>query len=578
LDEDDLARIRIHQRNGGFFSAVLAYAARGPNEHLRQRLSDFLAQMENWRSMVRRGSLAQAIWAIYNETGYLDYVSAMDGGTQRRANLIGLYDRARQFDEFSRRGLGRFLEFIRQLQDAEGELASPPAQSEAEDTVRIMSIHKSKGLEFPVVFLADIARVFNFQSARGDLVVDRDLGLGVRNVDTDRAIKYPTAAHLVVGRQIERETMAEEMRLLYVAMTRAREKLVLCGSVRFDAALGKWLRFADDQESAVGPLDDLTVRSAKSFADWLGPALGRLGCLDESNAGNERFFQVEFHRADEWQGRQPTRPKPVEKILHDMAAMKPVSPPPHDHDLVAQVAERLNWRYRWQPLTEMRGKFSVSELKRRFEIGREADESVGRFLAAPQPRKPAFLMAEETTAPTLTAAERGTAFHTVMRCLDFESATDGEAVRKQIEEMEARGILSATEAAAVDVEAIARFSDSPLGKEMKQRAGHVWRELPFSLAVSDLSDLSDASDLSDQAWQDESVHLQGIIDCLIERPDGFVLVDFKTDQVAPEQAGGRAERYRFQLQLYTRAVETIFRRPVVARVLYFLRPAVAVEL
>jgi ATP-dependent helicase/nuclease subunit A len=652
LSEDDLARIRIHRRGDDFFGAAVAFADNGPSEPLRRRLREFLENLERWRTLARRGPLAQALWTIYDETGYLDYVTAMEDGAQRRANLIGLYDRARQFDEFSRRGLGRFLEFIRRLEETEGELGAPPALSEAEDVVRVMSIHKSKGLEFPVVVIPDIGKLFNFSNARGDLVSDRHLGIAMRQVDTARGIKFPTAAHLVVARRVEREMLAEQMRLLYVAMTRAREKLLLCGSVEIDRARRDWLSRGSKRGTGVppvnertegespppagSPLDPATVGSARCFADWLGPALAKLGYVGESDsdagAGSKgRQFVIHYHRADEWRGRQLKRREPAGDMDHlrKIAAMEPLAPPPHDSEAVAQIMERLNWRYPWQPLTEVRGKISVTEIKRRFEAEREADESLPHIFTASTIRRPAFLMAQEGKAAALTATELGTATHTVLRYLDPAvfpivgappaapvaptspiapnasavpfAPVEEAAIRRQIEQMAARGLLTPVEAAAVDAATIARFLDSPLGIQIREQPNRVQRELPFSLAlradeiesgrigeIDNLSLLPDAatnrhdddrkSKIQNPKSEMEWVLVQGVIDCLLERPEGFVLIDYKTDRVAAETVAARADSYRTQMALYARAVETIFRRPVVVQTLYFLHCGVAVEM
>lgn len=584
LNEDDLARIRIHRRDEDFYSAVLAYRKSGADERLRKRLAHFLDRVERWRDLARRGPLAQAVWTIYDETGYLDYVTAMEDGAQRRANLIGLYDRARQFDEFSRRGLGRFLEFIRRLQETEGELGAPSALSEAEDVVRVMSIHKSKGLEFPVVFVPDIGKAFNFENARGDVISDRDLGVALRAVEPGRGIKYATAAHLVAARQVRREMLAEQMRLLYVALTRAREKLVLCGSVKLDQALREWLRYGSAERPARGPLDPTTVGSARCFADWIGPALARLGCLSTTgcqpvpdSAHERQPFAVQYHGADERKGLQLRRRErgADEDQLRKVAAMQPVSPPPHDRSAVAQVMKRLTWRYAWRPLTEIRGKLSVSEIKQRLDAGREADEAPRGWFVAPTARRPAFIMSRGEARAALTASEAGTAVHTVLRHLDLARAADEAEVKRQIEQMVAQGKLLPAEAEAVDSSLIVQFLNSPLGLEMRRQPNRVWRELPFSLAVG-AHEIERG--LSPAQSENEWIHVQGIMDCLIERPEGFALVDFKTDRIEAGEASERAERYRPQMDLYARAVETIFRRPIVERILYFLQPGMAARI
>ncbi len=609
LSEDDLARIRIHRRESSFFSAARAYCESGPEEPLRRRLGEFFDRLDRWRTLARRGPLARALWAIYDETGYLDYVTAMDGGAQRRANLIGLYDRARQFDEFRRRGLARFIQFVRQLQETENQLATPPAVSEADDVVRVMSIHKSKGLEFPVVFLPDIGKNFNFQNTREDVVTDRDLGVALRAVVPRRKIKYPTVAHAVASRQVKREILAENIRLLYVALTRAREKLVLCGSVKLDKALQAWRQCAVAGNDGRIALSPGVLASARSFSDWIGPALARLGCLGDpahQPPPSDTLFAVHFHCAEEIQRLQTKNLERArdEETLRKIAALQPVAPPPHDRQAVARIFERLTWQYAARPLTRIRGKMSVSEIKRRFETGRESDEALNGWGRQAIARRPAFMAAGTGTAPVLTASEIGTATHTVLRHLDLSQPPDEATVRSQIAQIAAEGKLAAAEAACVDAAAIARFLQSPIGTEIRGAPHRVQREMPFSLAVpaaeiarlerrlsseiksngsdgsdeSDRSDSSDPSDKSDRIFCNEWVHVQGIVDCLFERPEGFVLLDFKTDRVERDTAETRAAFYRPQMEFYARAVETIFRRPVVEQVLYFLSCGVAVSM
>ena len=616
LREDDLARLRIHGRDGDFFSAIVAYGDKGPSEPLRRRMREFLTQLERWRTLVRRGPLAQALWAIYDETGYLDYVTAMEDGAQRRANLIGLYDRARQFDEFSRRGLGRFLEFIRRLQETESELGAPPAISEAEDVVRVMSIHKSKGLEFPVVIIPDIGKWFNFMDARGDLVTDRHLGVAVRQVDSERGIKYPTAAHLVVSRQVERETLAEQMRLLYVATTRAREKLILCGSVWLERAPKQWMSRASAGSGAAGPLDPVTVGSARCFADWIGPALARLGYVGERDSGTEssprhrqdadatsrqdadatgaQLFAVHYHRGRNYSPwRRSSETGGEKEQLRKIASMEAVAAPPHDAECIAQVMERLNWPYQWRPLAGVRGKVSVTELKRRFETRREADETVPDIFAASTIRRPAFItaVAGAIRELPLRAAEIGTAYHTVLRHLDLAqfgvvgaqhaAPMQETVVRRQLEQFVECGLLMPGQAGAVDAAAIVRFLNSSLGVAMRQQPERVRREVPFTLAVSASEAAGAIHELPrqpDSLSENEWVLVQGVIDCLIERPQGFMLIDFKTDRIEADEVTERAEHYRIQMALYARAVETIFGRSVIEQILYFFHPGVAIDL
>jgi ATP-dependent helicase/nuclease subunit A len=440
-----------------------------------------------------------------------------------------------------------------------------------------MSIHKSKGLEFPVVFVPDVGKEFNFDSTRGDLVMDRHLGVAMRAVDVTRGIKYPTVGDLIVRRRLEQELLAEQMRLLYVAMTRAREKLILCGSVKLDSERRKWLARGGEGQPAE-PMGANVMTAGRSFADWLGPALARLGHLDERNAQGEAAsqatpFAVTVHRPEEWRewhARPVAREGETER--RKIAAMKAVAAPAQAHEAVLPVLDRLRWRYDGLPLSRVRGKLSVTELKRRFDADQEPDEAPHRLVAGAFGRRPAFVQATEEGRPALSAAEVGTAVHAVLSYVDPLLTTDVGSLRWQMGDMVAQGLLSPAEKEAVDVGAIEAFFRTPLGLEIKRRYRHVRREVPFAVALPAGEIEPDLpAELADGEW----VHVQGVIDCLIERAAGFAVLDFKTDRIAVDEVSERAEHHRPQLDLYARAVEIVFQRPVIERALYFLHPGVA---
>ncbi|HET6872984.1 MAG TPA: helicase-exonuclease AddAB subunit AddA, partial [Sporolactobacillaceae bacterium] len=244
LTGKELAEIRLAERRGPFIEAIHLYISHSDTP-LADTLQTFLKQLEAWRNRARRGALADLVWQIYQETGYYDYVAGLTQGDQRQANLKALYDRARQYEQTSFRGLFRFLRFIERLQDKGSDLGEARALSEQEDVVRVMTIHKSKGLEFPVVFVAGIHKKFNVRDANGKTLLHKSLGFGTKLIDPEARFTLRTFAQTAIKRQIERETKAEEMRILYVALTRAREKLILIGSVP-DAGkvLQKWSRSA----------------------------------------------------------------------------------------------------------------------------------------------------------------------------------------------------------------------------------------------------------------------------------------------------------------------------------------------
>ncbi|MDK2784960.1 MAG: ATP-dependent helicase/nuclease subunit, partial [Bacillota bacterium] len=245
LSPEELAEVRLLAPEGPFAEAVQKAAAGAVSSSCQKKLAAFFERLEEWRTAARRGTVSDLIWRIYRETGYLAYVGGMPAGAQRQANLRVLYDRARQFESYGRPGLFRFLRFLKRLQAQEGDLGTARALGENENVVRIMSIHKSKGLEFPVVFVADLGKKFNFDDLKGDILLHRDLGLGPLVVDLHLRLKYPSLAHRAIQVAGREEVLAEELRIFYVALTRARERLILVGSVpNLNGQCERWARTA----------------------------------------------------------------------------------------------------------------------------------------------------------------------------------------------------------------------------------------------------------------------------------------------------------------------------------------------
>lgn len=400
LDGEDLAKIRLTAPDGRFFYAVEKAARTQELGELSRKVRSFLEDLDRWRTMARRMPLADLIWRLLSESRYLDYVSGMPGGAQRRANLLALCDRAREFDSFRRRGLFRFLRFIRRLEESQGDLGQARALAEQENVVRILSVHKAKGLEFPVVFVMDLGRRFDFKDIRQDVLYHRRLGLGPVIVDVEAGIKYPTVAHAALSGAIVRESIAEEMRILYVAMTRAREKLFLVGSTR-DLA-GNLERWREEGISAS------SVASAGTYLHWLAPCI--LECMSVSAQDLPKRDQrlqggdlpVRCIGGGEIEP-QPASSKDVSlpgglkssiwkvqcwgvggSSLSDLALEPagvgthpeisweklkqlelPDSPP--NPEVLGEVERRMGWRYPLLHLTEIPGKITVGELADRLD-------------------------------------------------------------------------------------------------------------------------------------------------------------------------------------------------------------------
>ena len=526
---DELTEIRLMSGEGDFYAALSARA------EVSEKARAFLDTLARLRDFARDSELATLIWEIYESLGCMALCSAMRDGEGRRARLLRLFELARSFETTGWRGLRRFLDWLRSMRERGEEPAFP--DEDGGGAVRIMSIHRSKGLEFPVVFIGDTARQFNRSDLRGSVLVHPELGLGPKFTDAARGIEYPTLARRAVANRLERELLSEELRLLYVAMTRARERLfITCTFADPQKAMDKLAPAAQEHIPAQALLP------MRSMAEWLiCAALGTGGrALTLSIGGDEEGAPRRVTPA--------AQPEP-ERTGEEAS--------PVDFDAL------LAWRYPHSGAETLPSKLTATELKSLAEPDAESAELLPR--AARTFRRPDIALA----ARRLTAAERGTATHLALRYLELGALTTPEAAREAVDRLAAAGKLSAREAAAVDAAGLCRFALSPLGRRIAA-APRVLREFPFAL-------LCPAERFFPGA-EGEELLLQGVVDCCLIEPDGAVIVDYKTDRIAPEAAPERAKRYAAQLETYAWAVSRITGLAVKAKIVYFLQPGEAVEL
>ena len=526
---DELTEIRLMSGEGDFYAALSARA------EVSEKARAFLDTLARLRDFARDSELATLIWEIYESLGCMALCSAMRDGEGRRARLLRLFELARSFETTGWRGLRRFLDWLRSMRERGEEPAFP--DEDGGGAVRIMSIHRSKGLEFPVVFIGDTARQFNRSDLRGSVLVHPELGLGPKFTDAARGIEYPTLARRAVANRLERELLSEELRLLYVAMTRARERLfITCAMADTQKTMDKLAPAAQEHIPAQALLP------MRSMAEWLiCAALGTGGrALTLSIGGDEEGAPRRVTPA--------AQPEP-ERTGEEAS--------PVDFDAL------LAWRYPHSGAETLPSKLTATELKSLAEPDAESAELLPR--AARTFRRPDIALA----ARRLTAAERGTATHLALRYLELGALTTPEAAREAVDRLAAAGKLSAREAAAVDAAGLCRFALSPLGRRITA-APRVLREFPFAL-------LCPAERFFPGA-EGEELLLQGVVDCCLIEPDGAVIVDYKTDRIAPEAAPERAKRYAAQLETYAWAVSRITGLAVKAKIVYFLQPGEAVEL
>lgn len=558
---DELAEVRLADRKGHFYTALCRLAAT-KNGKTAEKAEEFLQKLDRWRKMSMYMPTDKLLWQLYQETGYYGMVGAMPAGEQRQANLRILYDRAREFEKTSYKGLFNFINFIDRLKGSRGDMGSAKVLNENDNVVRIMSIHKSKGLEFPVVFLAGCGKKFNFQDMTGSILLHQELGFGPDVVDTEVRVSWPSAAKLAIREKIRIETLSEEMRILYVALTRAREKLIITGTVRnMENALENWAESALTGESR---LPAYRMVRANNYLDWIVPALMRhrnCGILREKLAPGYDFSGTLVDDGSVWNITLWDRSSVQGSTTDDEAGRTELMQWLHEQndDTVPEIREeierRLGWQYPYDCLAQVQAKFSVTELKRRFDpqLSEERAEPPGYL-----PRlvkKPMFM--EGTKG--LSAAEKGTVMHFVMQHLDFRN-TD---IEWQIEDMVSRDLLTRIQADSIDTGKIRRFLDSDIGRRILA-CGRINREVPFNIRIPCRELYPDIP----EEMGDEPVILQGVIDCFFEEPDGLVLIDYKTDSVPPGSDDIIRERYGSQIKYYSRALETITGKRVKERYIY----------
>ncbi|WP_353856183.1 helicase-exonuclease AddAB subunit AddA [Bacillus sp. Bos-x628] len=571
LDENEMALIRTSDKKGTYYDAVKKYMSMTSSDQPTcQKLERFFHLLRKWRDFSMNHSVAELIWEVYRDTQYFDYVGGMPGGKQRQANLRALYDRAKQYEKAAFRGLFRFLRFIERMQDRGDDLGAAKTFSETEDVVRMMTIHSSKGLEFPVVFTAGLGRNFNMMDLNQSYLLDKELGFGSKYIHPELRISYATLPLVAMKKKMRRELLSEELRVLYVALTRAKEKLFLVGSVKNQVkALSKWQNAAKGEEWL---LPDFERYQAKTYLDFIGPALIRhqamTSILEEPGdivLTHPSSFLISFTQsADLLKEDLSHEKKHQDQVVQALMEGLPVQ---GGDVFEEEVAKRLTWRYPYLATSQVGTKQSVSEIKRMKELEDEysVPSSIRKARATLYDR-PAFMKKK-----ALTAAEKGTAMHTVMQhiLLPVQEPYHETQIEQLLHSFMERDLLTEEQIQSIDKDGITAFFSTSVGQKL-MKADWVKREVSFSmvLPVKDVYSHIDADG--------DPVLIQGMIDCLFEVDGKLYLLDYKTDRVQGRYAGGikaaesiLRKRYETQIELYATAVERLTKRPLEEKILYF---------
>ena len=559
---DELAEIRLAAKGHFWFALNQIQNSKFKIQNeLRTKTANFLERFHRWRKRAQQSSLSQCLEAILSETHYDDWLKSRPRGAQRHANAGRFLNLAEKFDQFQRQGLYRFLKFIEAQRAAEVE---PDVAAVAdENAVRLMSIHQSKGLEFPIVAVADLAKSFNTQDLRGEIIFDETLGLcpKVKPPHTNR--HYPSLPHWLGQRHQRREQAGEELRLLYVAMTRARDTLILTGSI----TKKKW----PEVWTETGTVTPQKILAAKSYADWIGLWFAQQPGASSATQG--QLTHLRWRIVDDAELENGLGETPGEPILaDDHPGSRGRSP--HQLDALDEVTmrrlrETLTWQYGFDAATKRAAKSSVTALRRQAvdELADEA-EQVFSFPFLNERRVPN--RKSQIANHKLSAADTGTAHHKFLQRLSLEKPGDLAVLAAEAVRLEREKVLSTEERGALDLKVVALFWNSEAGQKIWAQSVNVKRELAFTAKFSpkELDEILGTK--SEAGFADEFVVVQGVADLVVLLPNEIWLVDFKTDEVSADELAPKVELYTPQLELYARALAKIYSRPVTNVWLHFL--------
>ncbi len=617
LDANELGALRL-SGEGSLWSLMPAYAKEAQDE----RLLAFIDHMERWRTLSRRHGVTDLLWDIYESQDYVNYVGAMPNGLVRRANVLALYDRAKGYEASGFRGLFRFLRFVESLRDSNQDMPLANVVSEADNVVSLMTIHKSKGLEFPVVFLSGVQKGFNMMDLRSELLIDKNAGLGLKGYFPDIRVSFPTIPWFYVKDVKEAALKAEEQRILYVALTRARDKLIMTGHFKgFKNAkgklstLGELIKNAASVEGQQLPTDIIT--QANTYLEWL--IMGFTRHLDGGNPlrvaieyeGPTYFdlpdkkcrIKVEIHDGSLY-GDLDYKADIDETTINKVRELQAVN----SVELPQEIEDRFNYSYPYSDATRRTAKISVSELKRRFQereleagtidtlnesivtVDTEAKRAVSDAIlgqaikldvrnadsddtsneSVPTITVPADDLANsvfgrkpqalQSEEDVLTGAQWGTLMHEAMQWLPLAQYTQA-SLTKELDALVTKGTFTEEERNLLSDTSLYKFFSSDLGKRLVN-AKRIERELPFSM-------LFDGKRVYDTLEDGENLFLQGIIDTAFEEDGEWILVDYKTDRV--KSGEDLIKRYKIQMDLYKEALQRLTGMPVNASYIYSFR-------
>lgn len=558
--DNDLITIRLTDRNCNFYEALIKTRLICDGD-LKTKIESFLEKLEKWKSISQYMPLDEFIWQIYLDTGYYQYVGLLPNGAMRQANLKTLFEKAKQYEKASFKGLFNFIQFIDKLKKQNGDLASAKLIGENEDVIRIMSIHKSKGLEFPVVFLCNSHKKFNMQDLNDNILLHQDIGFGPTIMDTTRKIKYSSIAKDAIKLKMKQETLSEEQRILYVALTRAKEKLYITGrSKDFTKYVQDKNKVLEMYESENIKLDAKLMKKANSYLDWImyvylfnqGRTITlkgeqyKLSDIITLNVSNKKDLLKAL--AKEEVVEQIDLKEKIGQILKNKSDEE-------NKKSEQALKELLEWKYDYIVDTTLPTKSSVTKIKQEKikleEILKGIESEEVEYKKSYTPK---FMQEDKK----ISSAEKGTLVHLCIQRLDEKKDYELKDIQNMIFSLVEKEIITQNEADAIDVNLIYQYTKSQLFEELRQ-AKEVHKEQPFYINIPAKDVVSEAENSK------KNILVQGIIDLYyIDKNDNLLLIDFKTDYISQEPNAKEKilDKYKVQLEIYKTALEQALGRKV----------------
>lgn len=549
FNDNELIEIRIGNYNVSFYEAMLKYKEKeNADEKIKNKIDKILNLLEKYRKENEYLPLDELIWNIYLDTGYYNYVTLMPNGLIRQANLKLLFEKAEKYESASFKGLFNFINFIDKLKTSNGDFGSAKLIGENEDVIRIMSIHKSKGLEFPIVFLSSTGKQFNMQDMNENILMHEDIGFGPKYINYERKIEYNTLSKEAIKIKMKEETLSEEMRILYVALTRAKEKLIITGiSKDFEKEIqdkrNSLKIYSKTNNNKINPY---IVGKCKSYLDWI-----ELVYLN-NNKNIENILTLKVYNKKELLN------KSNEELETENFIEKIENAKIENKEQEEKINSLLNWKYTFSELSKIQTKSSVTSIKQMQEQSFEINNEKISKQYNEKLTNPKFLNDEIK----ITNAQMGTVMHLCLKKMNINVEYTKEKIQELVHSLYEAEIITKQELENIDIEKLHKFTKSNLWKELKQ-AKKIYKEQPFYINIP-------VNELYENVPKtNDKILVQGIIDLYyIDKNDKIVLVDYKTDYIREGEENKLIEKYKKQLELYKNALEKSLNKKVDITIIY----------